>query len=100
VLPKQGTLLLSHTYSPFCSGYSEDGGLLNYLSNLAQSVILPILASQEARITGISHWYPYRGVSLIRLLDKKPGGNKKPPWPSHSVKQDSKKLYGVLFALF
>jgi hypothetical protein len=28
---------LSHTYSPFCSGYFGDGGLKNYLPGLASN---------------------------------------------------------------
>jgi hypothetical protein len=35
VLAKQAFYCLSHTSSPFCSGYFEDGVLSNYLSGLA-----------------------------------------------------------------
>jgi hypothetical protein len=34
-LAKLAVYCLSHTSSPFCSGYFGDGGLLNYLSGLA-----------------------------------------------------------------
>jgi hypothetical protein len=48
---------LSYTSSAFYSGYFEDegAGLVNYLSRLALTVILLILAFQVARITGVCH---------------------------------------------
>jgi hypothetical protein len=46
---------LSHTSSPFCSGYFGDGCIVNYLPGLASNCDLPISASQVARITGVIH---------------------------------------------
>jgi hypothetical protein len=37
VFAKQALYHLSHTSSPFCSGYFEDGGLTNYLPRLASN---------------------------------------------------------------
>jgi hypothetical protein len=45
---------LSHTSSLFYSGYIGDGELLNYVPQLAFNHYPPILASQVARITGVS----------------------------------------------
>jgi hypothetical protein len=47
---------LSHTSSPFCSGYFGDGSLANYFS-----------ASQLARITGMSCQCPVR----LKLIESK-----------------------------
>jgi hypothetical protein len=46
---------LSHISSPFLSWY---GVSWNICLGLPQTMILPILASQIARITGMSHWCP------------------------------------------
>jgi hypothetical protein len=46
---------LTHTSGPFCSGYFGDGVLQTICSGWPQTVILPILASQVARITGMTH---------------------------------------------
>jgi hypothetical protein len=43
-LAKAGTLLLSNTSNPFCSAYFGDGGLTNYLSELASNLHLPDLS--------------------------------------------------------
>jgi hypothetical protein len=51
LLAKQMLYLLSHTCSPFCSGYFG-WDLVNYLYRLT---ILPIAASQVAGIIGVSH---------------------------------------------
>jgi hypothetical protein len=47
VLAKQVYHCLGHISGPFWSGYFGDGGLTNYL--------LPISASQVAKITGVNH---------------------------------------------
>jgi hypothetical protein len=53
---------LSCTSSPFCSGYFG-GGISETISlGWPQSVILPISASQVARITGTSHQYWIRRI--------------------------------------
>jgi hypothetical protein len=44
---------LSHSSSPFCSDYFGDRDLMNYLPSWSQ--ILPISASQVARIIGMNH---------------------------------------------
>jgi hypothetical protein len=52
---------VSHTSSPFCSGYFGDGGLVNSLPLMAtQTPFSSISASQVIRITGVSHqhWLP------------------------------------------
>jgi hypothetical protein len=54
---------LSHTSSPFCSGYFGDGGLENYLLGLAS--ILLISASEVDRIIGVSHRCPTRSFLSI-----------------------------------
>jgi hypothetical protein len=57
-LAKQVLYRLSHTSSPFCSGYFGDGGLMNYLPRLASTYHPPdllISASQVAKITDVSH---------------------------------------------
>jgi hypothetical protein len=51
-------VLLRHTFSPFCSGYFGDGGLLNYLLRLASKGDPPISASQVATIKSMSHTPP------------------------------------------
>jgi hypothetical protein len=66
---------------------------------LAQFMILPILASQVARITGMSHWCLDSGVSLVRVLDKKTGAKKKATLGFSKSEQDSKQLYLGIFAL-
>jgi hypothetical protein len=48
---------LSHTSNPFSYDYFGDGGLMNYLPRLSSTMILPILASQVARVTD-SHRCP------------------------------------------
>jgi hypothetical protein len=53
----QALYYLSHTSSPFCSGYFGDGGLANYLG-WPRTLILLILASQIARIIHVSHLHP------------------------------------------
>jgi hypothetical protein len=53
VLIKQALYHLSHFSSPFCSGYFGDGVLQT--PRWPQTAILPISASQVARITGVSH---------------------------------------------
>jgi hypothetical protein len=55
VFGKQALYCLSYTSRPFCSDYFGDGGLTNYLPGLAENHDPPNLASQVARITGMSH---------------------------------------------
>jgi hypothetical protein len=54
-LAKQVLYHFSHTSSPFCSGYFGDGISWNICQCWPQTSILPISASQIARITGMSH---------------------------------------------
>jgi hypothetical protein len=56
---------LSHTPSPFCSGYFGDGILLTICPDWSWTLILLILASQVARITGMNHWHPVKIGLLI-----------------------------------
>jgi hypothetical protein len=67
VLAKQVLYCLSHTSSPFCSGYFGDG-LLNYLWGWPQPEILLISASQVTRIIGMSHWQlAYMGITFVHI---------------------------------
>jgi hypothetical protein len=54
---------LSHTSSPFCSGYFRDGVSWTVCLGCPQIAILLISASQVTRITGVSHWCPVLIVS-------------------------------------
>jgi hypothetical protein len=56
-LAKQAFCPLSHTTSPFCSGYFGARVLKIIFLGWPQTAVLPISASQEARITGVSHQY-------------------------------------------
>jgi hypothetical protein len=47
----------------------EDGGLTNYLPSWLQTAILPISASQEARITGVNHIFCKLTISSLWFLD-------------------------------
>jgi hypothetical protein len=51
---KQVFYHLSHTSSPFGSGYSEMGSCKLW----PHTEILLVLASQVTKITGMSHWHP------------------------------------------
>jgi hypothetical protein len=55
MLAKQVLYHLSHTSSPFWSGYFRDGVSLTIFPGWPGTSILPISASQIARITGVSH---------------------------------------------
>jgi hypothetical protein len=44
MVAKQALCCLSHTCSPFCSGYFGDGGLMNYLPGLASNHHSPNLS--------------------------------------------------------
>jgi hypothetical protein len=55
-LAKQLLYHLSHTFSPFCSGYVEDGVLGTICLGWPQTTVLLISASQVARITGVSRF--------------------------------------------
>jgi hypothetical protein len=57
VLAKQLFYHLSHTSSPFVSGYFGDGVSKSICLGWPKTAILLISASQVARITGVSHWY-------------------------------------------
>jgi hypothetical protein len=54
---KQALHHLNHTSSPFCYGNFGAVYLQTIFLGLPQTVILLILASQVARIIGMSHWY-------------------------------------------
>jgi hypothetical protein len=54
-LAKQALYPLSHSSSPFCSGYFGDGILQTVCLGWLPASILLISASQAARITGMSH---------------------------------------------
>jgi hypothetical protein len=54
-LAKQVLYSLSHTSSPFCSGSFGDGVSWTIYPGWPWTLILPISASQVARITGVSH---------------------------------------------
>jgi hypothetical protein len=58
IVTKQVLYHLSHITSPFCSGYFGDGILRTTSLSWLQTVILPISASQVARITVVSHQCP------------------------------------------
>jgi hypothetical protein len=55
VLANRTLYLLSHTSSPFCSGYFGDGASKTISPGWPGTSILQILASQIARITGVNH---------------------------------------------
>jgi hypothetical protein len=55
---KTGTLLLEPHLQSICAGYSDEKGVVNYLPRLSSNGDLPILASQVARITDVSHCCP------------------------------------------
>jgi hypothetical protein len=57
-LTKQALYHLSLISSPFCSGYFEDGVLQSINLGWPWTAILPISASQVARITGRRHKCP------------------------------------------
>jgi hypothetical protein len=56
----------SHTSSPFCSGYFEDGVSRTICLDWSQTVILPIAASQVAKIIAIatSTWLHYKNLLM------------------------------------
>jgi hypothetical protein len=58
---KAGALLIESTCSPFCSHYFG-GGVSQTLLGWHPTVILPISASQVARIIGVSHWHALLGI--------------------------------------
>jgi hypothetical protein len=64
VLTKQLLYHISHTCSPFFSGYFGDGE--KYLSRLPSNSEPQISAYQVARITGVSHWCLAKN-SFLRL---------------------------------
>jgi hypothetical protein len=53
-LAEQALYCLSHTSSPFCSGYFGDGVSRAICLSWPRTAILPISASQVARISGLS----------------------------------------------
>jgi hypothetical protein len=57
VLAKQTFYCLSHTSSPFFSGYFRDAVLWTICPGRPWTVILPISDFQVARIAGMSHWH-------------------------------------------
>jgi hypothetical protein len=52
---KETLFCLKHASSPFCSSYFGDGVLRSIFLGWPGTSILPISASQVARITGVSH---------------------------------------------
>jgi hypothetical protein len=63
-LAKQALYHLSHTSSPFCCGYFEDGVSGTILPRLASNSNPPISTYHVAKITGMSHWYLATGGIL------------------------------------
>jgi hypothetical protein len=72
------TYCLSHTSSPFCSGYFGDGVLRTTCPGWHRTTILSISAFQVARITGVNHQSPAALLLLRYGLDLCPDG------PGHS----------------
>jgi hypothetical protein len=70
-LAKQALCHLSHTFSPFYSGYFRDGGLVNYLPGLKLRSS-STSASQIARITGVRHQGPIFQVSVLDTEEQSP----------------------------
>jgi hypothetical protein len=68
-LQSKFSTVLSHTSSPFYSGYFEDEVSRIICPGWPQTVILLILASKLARITGVSH---QRQASHFFLMFKYP----------------------------
>jgi hypothetical protein len=73
-LTKQAVYCLSHTSSPFCSGYFGYGILWTICPGWPWTVLLTISVSQVARITGMSQQYSASGyfwdkVSLFAQTD-------------------------------
>jgi hypothetical protein len=58
---------MSYISSPFFSGYFGDGVSGTICLDWPQIMILPILASQVARITGVSHCF-YKFLSSFHSL--------------------------------
>jgi hypothetical protein len=58
VLAKQVLCCMNHSNSPFCSGYFGVGVSRTICPGWPQTMILPISASQVARITDVSHQHP------------------------------------------
>jgi hypothetical protein len=58
MLAKQALYCLSHTSSPFCSGYFGDGVLRTVCPGWPWTMILSISASKVVIITGVNHWHP------------------------------------------
>jgi hypothetical protein len=58
MVAKQIFYLLSLTSYTFCSGYFGDEVLQTICQGFSLSMMLPITASQEARIIGVSHKHP------------------------------------------
>jgi hypothetical protein len=64
-LAKQAFYGLNQISSPFCSGYFGDGILQTICPGWPQTMILPISASQIARITDMSHRSPAKGKGSL-----------------------------------
>jgi hypothetical protein len=60
MLARQTLCHFSYTSSLFCFAYFGCGALWTTCPSRPQTAILPISASQVARITGVSHWLPAR----------------------------------------
>jgi hypothetical protein len=73
LLTKQALYCLSHTFSPFWSGYFGDRVSRTICLRWPQTSILPISASQVARVTGVRHRYPAqlfkKGILLMEAKE-------------------------------
>jgi hypothetical protein len=69
-LTKQTFYSLSHTSSPFCSGYFGDGISWTICPGWLQTMILLISASQVSRIIGMSHQCPAFYLFIFYILEE------------------------------
>jgi hypothetical protein len=67
MLTNQALYCVNHTSSPFCSGCFGDEVSQTICPGWPQTSILPISASQVARITGVSHRHWFRILYLCIL---------------------------------
>jgi hypothetical protein len=58
---------LSHTSCPLCSGYFGDRGSQTIFPGYPWILILPVLASPVAKVTGVSHQHPANFFFLAGL---------------------------------
>jgi hypothetical protein len=67
-LEKQVLYCLSHTSSPFCSGYFGAGVSRTICQGWTQTLIFLISVSQVAGIAGVSHWNLAENNEFFRLV--------------------------------